>query len=301
MLLLTGCVNPGLKTQPVKGKTYTAELVIPEHTGALHRTRFVLAGWVERMHFRQRNQNVFCRGEIFPYGRRSKQLVYGCATEFMPSLVLQEPAKRRRFERALKVGVGVIEQRRNYKPDCKKVTLFPWTIEHDGDRIIYRQVCPPVEGYAYRLTVTVTTSPQSSAIDEQFLLENTGTRDLTCSQFVHPFLPHSEKSFYLLPRLRDGVPDFTPTPVPQKNSPEVDILSKDIPEGANFVTAYPFGLQRPCLTIRGDHPLEKSHLWVHQSPKVFAVEPFHRIDLKPGQSTNWSWNISTDPPPVPSK
>ncbi|MBR0459060.1 MAG: hypothetical protein IJJ26_07470 [Victivallales bacterium] len=293
-LLLAGCVNPGLKTQHVGGKTYTAELVIPEHTGALHRTRFVLAGWVERMHFRQRRQNVFCRGELFPYGRRSKRLVYGCAAEFLPSLILQEPAKRTGFERALKIGVGVIEQRCDYKPDCRKVNLFPWTIEHDGDRIIYRQECPPVEGYAYKLTVTVTTSPQSSSIDEQYLLENTGTRDITCSQLVHPFLPHSKKSYYLLPRLRDGVPDYTPTPVPQIPTPELDIFPKDIPEGANYVTAYPFGLQRPCLTIRGDRPLEKSHLWINQFPKVFAVEPFLRIDLKPGQSTNWTWNISTE-------
>lgn len=202
----------------------------------------------------------------------------------------------------IKVGVGVLartgDEYRFFTP-YQIQKLAATEVEWRPDGATFRQTCDGVNGYAYQLEADLQLSEDTLSIT--YRLKNSGTKPFSTEQYVHNFFafgdqmvgPGYEIKFPHEFDGRIGKPVFEisgqtvrlMSEITEKmKAAEVFITAREgQPLDSATVTQASTGMQ---IATNISAPVHR--VTIHASRKYFCPEQFVRIDLKPGESREWT-------------
>ena len=203
----------------------------------------------------------------------------------------------------LKVGVGVLRKEteqynffKAYEPLALARTAAQWA----RDTARFKQTCPGVNGYAYKLEANV--SAKANAAEVRCVLTNIGQKPLSTEQYSHNYFLFDDAPVgpnYLLQFPFDF--DVTGLQPDQRRDGRVIDFAKPFSPGVGSVNAVvipPAGYQGPNeLTVtnpakgmkcRASASLPIARIAVHATPAYLCPEMFVRIALQPGESREWT-------------
>ncbi|MBN4060906.1 hypothetical protein JYU15_00565 [bacterium AH-315-I18] len=256
--------------------------------------RFIRAGWIKELYLKGETTSIFRPHTVFP-----AHPTFGYTHEMVPALDLKQYDDATHAKR-LNIGVGVIKQDLKRRFKAEPLILFPWEtkVTKVANKTILssEQISGDHHGYAYKLVIKTIITDESPVIEYQQTLENTGTRDIPVSAYVHPFfnaVNGFDHCWYILPKLTqtivDGQPFANLLPFPASKTPGlIERLQADIPPRGNWVAAGNFFGQNNSVRISSDQPLIKMLFW-RSKTDCFAVEPFVKVHVSPGNSQSWKW------------
>ena len=258
--------------------------------------RFLPAGWLRQItdntdaHAYLRSQSIYDH----------PLLTFGLASEFYPPIPLTPDAENC-IPRMLVPGIGILHNLKGRDPSFDTLPerlsnlpelLFPWQVEYtknaEEQRIKYIQHANAPEA-AYDLEVLLRFPNNANTLHLQYRLKNHHTTPIVTSFYLHPFIPQSgeiQNCWYRLSK------DTTKTPLPtqyceQVVYPQPDALGNTHLQYGNTTDHY------GVFEIVAHQPLEKVVVWHSPEFHVFALEPFVKIALHPGQEMQWSFDIIT--------
>ncbi len=260
--------------------------------------RFIRAGWIKELYLQGDEVSVFRPHTVFP-----KHPTFGYTHEMVPALDLELYEDGVNAKR-LNIGVGIIKQDLKRRFKAEPLTLFPWktqvTKKANQTVISSEQVSGNHDGYAYKLVIKTIITDQSPVIEYEQTIQNTGTREISVSAYVHPFfnaVNGLDDCWYVLPQLTQtrvaGEPlaNLLPFSASTANTPGTfERTQAEIPHGENWVAAGNFFGQNNSVRISSDQSLIKMLFW-RTKTDCFAVEPFVKVHVLPGKSQSWKWSL----------
>jgi len=200
----------------------------------------------------------------------------------------------------VKIGVGILRKEKEeygfwgVHPVIERAAT---TVEWKEDKAFFRQECPGVNGYAYRLEAEVAVTGNEVAI--RFHLMNRGAKAFTTQQYHHNYFIFGPEP--VGPGYELELP-FAPAP---ENVPPVIRLhgnrlrySTPLAKAVNFPIPWPRGENGPNrvvlrhegkgmeLIASTDRP--GTRLFIHAGPQYLCPEQFIELHLAPGQSVRWT-------------
>ncbi len=287
--IIGGCVSVKNIQKPeiisIRNDDITVNMAVPDSTlndEALG-SRFLKAGWIISMihHSKDADVELFSTDSFIP-----NYAAFGCAQEFTPALPLSMDGKD---VVALRIGVGVVRYLPKRALLADIVEHFPWKTTFkptdDGFIIVNTQSTPSgldLNGYGYEFEQEIVIKRGSSVIEYRQRLKNTGSETIDVNCYLHPFFPYPPDREFAV-----GKGDFTSIAGWKKGDellPGVDFDAKAQGVEIKLNSTLTCGLST-------DRPLSKVLLW-RQLNAGEAVEPFVSLNLKPGESDKWLWNVS---------
>lgn len=235
--------------------------------------------------------------------------VTGPVEEFTAALGYQNAPAGGSF---VKIGVGVLRKPRDAPYDSFHLYEIKdpgqWHVSRRPDAVQFEQeVSDPSSGFAYQYQKTIEISGHEPVLTIEHTLKNTGKRAIETDVYDHNFLVMDDKAPGRNLTIR--VPfQIVPVHAPEKDLAEVSgnhiHLLRDL-EGQDRVYGsfkgfgsssddYDIRIENTQLEtglrITGDRPLSNMAVWAIRS--VFAVEPFIRLSVDPGQSVTWRYRYT---------
>lgn len=262
--------------------------------------RFMRAGWIKELYGRGQDTSMVRPHTVFP-----KHPTFGYTHEIVPALNLKMCDDGIHAER-LNVGVGIIKQHLKNRFKAEPLDIFPWItrVQTEAGRTVVEseQRARNCGRYAYSMMVRTVFVDNSPVIEFEQILENTGALAISGSAYVHPFLnaPNGfDGCWYILPHRGDTIVngrafvDVLPKQV--SGSPGMFAYEgQALPAGETWVAAGNFFGRNNSLYLYSDQPLEKTLFWRNKKD-CFAVEPFVRVSVAPGDKTSWKWYLVVIP------
>jgi hypothetical protein len=213
----------------------------------------------------------------------------------------------------VKIGVGVLR-----KPDDQPYDHFrlyeivrggKWDVERTAASVTFRQaIDDPGSGYGYAYTKTVSLVPGRPELRMAHTLRNTGSRPITGFVYNHNFMrwddeaPGPDYAMHFAFEPRPGEP---PGDMPLAYDGRTIRFTRalagresirSVPGGfGNDPKDYDFRFENRKLGIglrvTADQPLYRAVVWGMRT--VFAIEPFIRYDIQPGQQFSWTYAYQT--------
>lgn len=209
----------------------------------------------------------------------------------------------------VKIGVGILR-----KPDDKPYDHFrqyemvqgnQWEVERNAASVTFKQtINDPDSGYGYVYTKKVALVAGKSELILQHTLRNTGSEPITGFVYEHNFMrwdnetpgPDYSMHFAFDPRPADPLGEAPLAYHGRTVNFTRTLTGKDairsLPVGfGGDSTDYDFRFEHSRLGIglrvTADQPLYRAVIWGIRS--VFAIEPFIRYDILPGQQFSWTY------------
>ena len=232
--------------------------------------RFIRAGWIAALYPAGMERSIFQ-----PRGWHHRPM-FGFAFECFPQLKLNTPPGEKR-SRLLQVGVGVVAVGSD-RFDAVPVKFFGWERswrKKDGTAELFaRQSSGKHDGYAYEMSVRVVLPENADSIRYEITLCNTGERSIETELYAHPFFnasPGFAECWFSLP----GRPEREAV----KTAPaSLEVSGSGLPGTA----AGGFAERDIMVRLCGTPEFDRVEFWKNASD-CYAVEPFWRIVLKPGE------------------
>lgn len=277
---LVACAAAEPAVVAVENGRFRAELVDPGVPPDVRATgcRFLRAGWLRSLRLNGTARDVFKCRTVHP-----RLPAFGFAFEFFPVPELAVDA--RGYVTRLNFGVGIVRQEPGKRFETAPVELFPWRslVERTDGGLTLTAVQRSREygGYAYELTVKTAIAKDSSMVAFELELCNTGRRRIESELYAHPFFDAPagfETGWY---RVGDSVP------APLAGPPAV--LS-----GASQLAAGRFSDGCGEIAIRTAPAFDRAEFW-RNDRDCFALEPFWKVSVAPGERQRWTCFLSVLP------
>ncbi len=283
-LALAGCATTDTVYRPeqvirIDHPAYTAELIRPETANFSKRNaRFVEGGWLLGLTPTSTGENVFHDRSVIS-GHNAR----GCPVEFLDAL----PIGNNRY---LRIGVGIVSRKSASDRFHDRVRQrFPWyskvTTDAAGSTVHFYQFVPRY--YFYSRIVTFSNASRQILFEDR--LENLGGAPLKSRAFFHPFfrLPLTAEPWC---RLDDRADLANPEHPPLPGEGEAYFTTRDVPAGKTWFVC---GADRALAALRVEGAREAG-FWRERrgDVHVFAVEPFVDIEVPPGETKQWRWEIA---------
>ena len=208
-------------------------------------------------------------------------------------------------ESFVKIGVGLLRRGDNseylFSNDYEIIRAGDWNIEHESGRVAFRQDFIGERGWAYRYVKTLQLAPDAPELLIAHRLENAGSKVIDLLNYNHNFtvidgLPYG-------PDYRVEFPFTTAIPIGINNLAWFRDNAIEVPEpigdGSLWIPLFegegradynrariehlPSGA---AVEFVGDAPVTRMVFWAIE--RAACPEPFIRLKLAPGQSTEWS-------------
>jgi len=289
LYIIGGCASvkniPKPKIVSIRNGDITVNLAVPDSSfndEALG-TRFLKAGWITSLIYHSKDSDV----ELFntdPF--MPDYAAFGCAQEFTSAFPLSMDGK---YVVALRIGVGVVRYLPNRAMLADIVEHFPWKTTFkptdDGFVIVNTQSTPDgldLNGYGYEFQQEIVIKRGSSVIEYRQQLKNRGSKTIDVNCYLHPFFRYPPDRDFAV-----GNGEFSSIAGWEKGDvllPSVDFDAKAQGVEIKLNSTLKCGLST-------DRLLSKVVIW-RQLNGGEAVEPFVHLNLNPGESDKWLWNIS---------
>ena len=171
----------------VNNGCFKAVLLNPEmiENDKMFGCRFIRAGWIKELYLKGTDTSIFRPNSVF-----KNHPTFGYTHEILPQLDLKLCKDRIHAER-LNIGVGIVKQNIKNRFKIEPIKIFPWQTvvrkENEKTVIESRQITEDCNGYSYIMTVRTIFTKDSPVIEFEQMLENTGSKDLFGTAYVHPF------------------------------------------------------------------------------------------------------------------
>lgn len=208
-----------------------------------------------------------------------------------------------------KIGVGLLKKEESEYLFSKNYEIKPaeFKISTESDRILIRCKSQDTNGYAYLFRKEIQLT--ESGFTLKYYLQNTGEKDISTDEYVHNFTAINNDligSKYILEfpfLLKPGLFVETVNPELKVAIGQNEIKFKDTPEEQFFFSNLSgdknvdaswqlINLESKIgISESGSFQTNKINLWGWKH--VICPELFFKIDIKPGQSAQWtrSYNI----------
>ena len=245
--------------------------------------RFIKAGWITNLihHSKDSDVEVFRTDPFMPH-----YAAFGCAQEFTPPFSLSMEGS---YVKALRIGVGVVRYLPKRALLAEIVERFPWkttfTPTADGFVIVNTQSTPnelDLNGYGYEFKQEIVIRRDSSIIEYRQELKNRGSKTIEVDCYLHPFFSYPPDREFSV-----GNGEFSSIAGWKKSD---ELLPKVGFDSTAKGVRIKVNSKLEC-ELSTDRQLSKVVLW-RQLNAGEAVEPFVHLQLAPGGSEKWSWNIS---------
>lgn len=277
----------------------TARIALPDDERGLYRgNRFERAGIIARLEHRGHTYFLGAPAAARPLDHG---VCYGPAEEWFEALAWHDAAPGQEF---LKMGVGLFERPAHplhmwycaYWPRA----LLPWTSRIADGAAGFTQVCEGPRGWGYRYTKRLVLVPGRPILRIEHELENTGRHPIAGEQYNHNFLlldgrppqagyrcqlsfaPRPSKDIGGWTRIDGGAIALTAPPPGQVGC---ELAGWSDPVADQTFTVSCAGTPA-AVTVSGDAPLTRLVLFA--GPDYLAVEPFVRIEARPGATARWT-------------
>ena len=241
--------------------------------------RFNKGGWIKNIILKDKNEKLFIENSIFP-----DHPAFGFTEEYIPSVELEKKQKDKSVH--FKLGVGKVIRGKSIYKD-KPLQLFPWkTKVNCPESVTFAQNAVNSKAYDYKLKKKVHLSGAMLHISNH--LTNTGNENLSAELYLHPFfkLENDPKALWFeipVEKSRKAVPVTTVI------KGQDELFTEDTTDkGVHWVAAGNY-LTKSLTGILSDVDFIKVDVW--KSKGCYAVEPFIKINLKPGETYSWNWRL----------
>lgn len=263
-------------------------------------TRFIWGGWISDVIYKPAGLTTTV-GKYLPPRNTDwpDPFNFGLPDQFEKTLPLEETDQLRR---ELLIGVGVLARRKS--PDGKwsksaLETSAPWSFDVETQAggvkaLRFAQDMPVQSGYGYRLRRTILVAPNSSSFHIETSLRNTGEKAMDTDWYLHPFFAFGcyEGCWQEIPlSLGPGQPVRRESFLMPIMAPKGTVWGWLTPMEMDGKQWYATGCGTKGLffATRWDFPLLRLRNWL--SGRTYAIEPFTKIDLPPGQEKTWGMDF----------
>ncbi|MBT8297967.1 MAG: hypothetical protein HKP42_10670 [Maribacter sp.] len=203
-----------------------------------------------------------------------------------------------------KIGVGLLKKRNDQYLFHKKHEIKPaqFKISKAPNKVIINCISETVNGYAYVLRKEI--ALQESGFTINYILENTGDRDIRTDEYVHNFMAINKAMigndyelkfpFKLRPeRFGEAVNSeqqvmLGPNGIGFKGTPREQFFFSNLSGGEQVSASWELlhHTRKIGISETGSFKTKKVNLWGWEH--VISPELFVAIHLQPGQSRQWS-------------
>lgn len=207
-----------------------------------------------------------------------------------------------------KIGVGLLKKEDSQYLFSKNYEIKPaeFKINAESDRILIRCKSKAINGYSYLLIKEIQLAESGFIL--KYYLQNTGEKDINTDEYVHNFTAinnHLIGNKYVLKfpfQLKPGLFDETVNPelkvaiglneIKFNGTPEEQFFFSNLSGIENVDASWQLINLESKITISesGSFQTNKVNLWGWKH--VICPELFFKINIKPGQSTEWTRNYS---------
>ncbi len=302
----TGTTKDYPKTS-IRNGVLDVDIYLPDAEKGYYRgTRFEWSGLVQEV--RYKGHRFF--GDWKPaHDPTNHDDVNGIASEFSMGLFGVDPPlgypEAKPGDPFLKIGVGLLEKgdEEAYSPfinyDIQKA--FEWDIQQGTDWIEFKQEIQPFQGWAYRYSKKITLHENQPVMVVSHTMVNTGTKDISTSQYCHNFIlidrepvgPH-----YLLAFPYDITAKRSFGAYANLNNNRI-FITKELSDKALFseIASRRFSANKHWFVVNNtltdayvrvdvDYPLDIFNLYAARY--AICPEPFIDIQLQPNETKQWS-------------
>lgn len=203
-----------------------------------------------------------------------------------------------------KIGVGLLRKEETQYDFSKKYEIEPATFEVSSGSNKVKIECRSqhVHGYSYILIKEIELFENSFII--RYILQNTGEKNITTNEYNHNFIAINEEligkdyilrfSFQINPELFDAavnpenIVTLKPNQISFNNAPANQFFFSNL-SGGKKVDAYWELINTKSkigISETGNFKTNRINLWGWRH--VISPELFFEIDIKPGQSIEWT-------------
>lgn len=209
-------------------------------------------------------------------------------------------------ETFVKIGIGLLEkpEEENYSfaKSYKIIKTGPWTVKSDKDWIEFQQEFTEDSGWGYLYTKRISLAKDEPKFTIIHTLKNTGTKDISTSQYNHNFFMIDKEPIgknYILKFPFDVKIVRDLKGAMSVNGKKLE-FNKDLGEGESLFTELE-GFGNSALDhrivienqktgagvrIRGDKPLFQFFFWTVKT--TVCPEPYVNMELAPGENVKWN-------------
>ncbi|HTL55917.1 MAG TPA: hypothetical protein VL361_09575 [Candidatus Limnocylindrales bacterium] len=300
--------KPDLSQYPsssISTKQLKATFYLPDPQKGYYRgTRFDWSGLLSRVEYG--GHSFFCEFRERQHDPLNHDDICGTAEEFGMTTTPLGFAEGKTGEPFVKIGIGVLE--RGNDPEYafwKKYKILQpgnWNIQTKPDSIEFTQGLNTTQGWSYEYTKRVRLDDTAHTLTITRRLKNTGTKKIDTDHYGHNFLkiddvpagPDYVFEFPFQPHFGEGSKPEGCVEIKDKSL----VFLKQVPTGKSIWVRLD-GFTKPsdnqmrivnrrtgaAMTIRTDKPLLR--LVYYSSDGVLAPEPFVKLELAPGETTEW--------------
>jgi len=271
----------------------------PENKGEeKYDSRFVWGGWITDVILKPINFNAVIGG-FFQQGDIDwKKHPTGLPAEFEKRILINSEGETATF---LKIGVGEMKSRK--LPDGrwakgKLIKTFPWTMSvldmEDGSKKITFAQSGASGSAAYTLTNSIIVPPDKPTFGMEVSLGNTGDIPLDTDWYVHPFFSFGGfggKCWQCIPlSLGGGRMRYECFALPTMEAPGT-VWGWLTPREIGNERWYATGCEKngAFMVVRWNYETLRIRNWLHGH--TYAIEPFVKLDLKPGEARTWCVDV----------
>lgn len=242
--------------------------------------RFNKGGWIKNIVLKDKNEQLLIGDSIFP-----NHPAFGLTEEYTPSVHLEEKQKDKSVR--FKLGVGRVIRSGKSKFKDKPLQFFPWETKVNGpESLTFAQNAVSSKGYDYKLKKKFHLLGSTLHISNH--LTNTGNETLSGNLYLHPF-------FNLKNDLNAGWFNIAG----RKNRESVRVTAAL--KGSDGLFTENTKGKAVHWVATGNHETKsvtgmlcdvdfiKVDVWKFK--ECYAVEPFIKINVKPGETLSWNWRL----------
>ena len=205
-----------------------------------------------------------------------------------------------------KIGVGLLKKEKSQYLFSKNYEIKPaeFQISAESDRILIRCKSEVTNGYAYLLQKEIQLTESGFML--KYYLQNTGEKDINTDEYVHNFTAINNDLIgnkYVLKfpfQLKPGLFDETVNPelkvaiglneIKFNGTPEEQFYFSNLSGNENVDASWQLiNLEdKIAISESGSFQTNKVNLWGWKH--VICPELFFKINIQPGQSTEWTRN-----------
>lgn len=277
LLLCSACRVPEPACLRLENETVRVDVLDPAERPARRTVgcRFMLAGWLKRLQFRDNGRELFKSRTVHP-----RLPAFGLAFEFFPGPEFSVNPETGGITR-LQYGVGIVEQEAGKRFETRPLEYFPWRGGLTAENVLTAYQSADVDaGYAYQLSVRVELR-HAGILVCRFDMRNTGRLPIETEFYAHPFFEAADG----LDGWRFRLPGAAWRAVAEAPC-ELEAGGFRNSRGEQGVwIETPDGIR---CSIRASVPLSRAVFWKN-GRDCFAVEPFIPVSIPPGGRKQWSY------------